>query len=167
MAVKKRLLDLGCGPIPKNKFRADEVFGVDIRPNLGPNIMSADLVVEKIPFPDDYFDFVTAFDFIEHIPRVIYAPEQRNPFVEFMNEVHRVLKVGGMFFASTPAYPHAAAFQDPTHVNIITEKTFPKYFADGTRWATMYGYTGYFRMHTQKWRGQHLETAMIKTPPLD
>ena len=158
----KKALDLGCGPKPRNKFHAEEIFGIDIRDDLSANILAADLVTDPIPFPDNHFDFVTAFDFIEHVPRIIYCPQKRAPFVELMNEIYRVLKPGGLFFSSTPAYPHPAAFQDPTHVNIITEKTFAKYFDDTTRWAVMYGFKGHFKLHTQKWREQHLETAMIK-----
>ena len=69
-------LDLGCGRAPKNPFNADEVFGVDygMRPDLPANIRLADLVIEPIPFESDSFDFVTAHDFIEHVPRVLYNP---------------------------------------------------------------------------------------------
>lgn len=158
----RKSLDLGCGVNPRNKFDADEVFGVDLRDGLGDNIVAANLITDPIPFPDNYFDFVTAFDFIEHVPRIIFCPDMRAPFVELMNEVYRVLKPGGRFFSSTPAYPHPAAFQDPTHVNIITEKTFPSYFDDRIRGAKMYGFRGFFRLHSQNWRNQHLETTMIK-----
>ena len=37
-----------------------------------------DLVVDPIPFPDDSFEYVTAYDFLEHIPRLIYTPTRRN-----------------------------------------------------------------------------------------
>ena len=68
-----KTLDLGCGPNPKNPFNAQEVYGVDIRDGLGSNIYSADLVIEAIPFKDATFEFITAYHFIEHIPRIIYA----------------------------------------------------------------------------------------------
>ena len=156
-------LDLGCGQTPRNKFGAAKLYGIDIREDLASNILKADLATDAIPFPESYFDFVTAFDLIEHIPRVIYIPERRNPFVELMNEIYRVLKPGGLFFSSTPAYPHSAAFQDPTHVNIITADTFPLYFDNKTKWASMYGFSGAFEIHTQVWNGSHLETAMKKS----
>ena len=107
-------LDLGCGRVPKNTFGADQVFGIDfgMRPDLPPNIRLADLVVDPIPFEDDSFEFVTAHDFIEHVPRVIYNPTRRNPFVELMSEVWRVLKMNGTFLSMTPAYPNSAAFID-------------------------------------------------------
>ena len=52
---------------------------------------------------------------------------------------------GGTGAASTPAYPHHAAFQDPTHVNIITSDTH-HYFTRPTLTAQMYGYVGDFEV---------------------
>ncbi|NJM13797.1 MAG: methyltransferase domain-containing protein, partial [Synechococcaceae cyanobacterium SM1_2_3] len=160
--IKTRSLDLGCGPKSKNPFNADEVFGIDVREDLEANIRRADLAVEPIPFADNSFDYVTAYDFLEHIPRLLYVPMRRNAFVELMNEVYRVLKMGGIFLSHTPAYPHAAAFQDPTHVNIITEMTFPAYFDQINRWATGYGFKGTFLIQKQEWHGAHLQTIMKK-----
>jgi hypothetical protein len=79
-----------------------------------------------------------------------------------MNEVYRVLKVEGLFLSFTPAYPHAEAFRDPTHVNIIAEDTFSIYFDNKYRWASMYGFTGAFEIVMQEWRGPHLLTIMKK-----
>ena len=103
--MTSKTLDLGCGVNPRNPFGADELYGIDIRPNENENIRVADLAIEPIPFPDEYFDFVTAYDFIEHIPRIIYNPNRRFCFIELMNEIYRVLKAGGSFFSSTPAFP--------------------------------------------------------------
>lgn len=155
-------LDLGCGPVPKNTFQAQEVYGIDVREDVAAGISRADLVLEPIPWPDESFEFVTAHDFIEHIPRVIYAPVRRNAFVELMNEVYRVLKPGGLFLSVTPAYPHPAAFSDPTHVNIITEDTWRCYFDHERRWASIYGFTGRFLVRSQEWRGPHLQSILQK-----
>ena len=159
-----RTLDLGCGDVPHNPFHADALFGVDVRDNLEGSIRCADLALEPIPFPDASFDYVTAFDFLEHVPRVLYAPRRRNAFIEVMNEAHRVLKPGGLFLSSTPAYPHAVAFRDPTHVNIITDETFPLYFDDRNRWASAYGFQGAFQVVRQQWRGPHLLAVLRKVP---
>jgi SAM-dependent methyltransferase len=164
-------LDLGSGPNPKNPFNADEVFGIDfdIRGDLLPNIKRADLVIDPIPFEDESFEYITAHDFIEHVPRIIYQPERRQPFIELMNEVYRVLKSGGLFMSLTPAYPHAAAFIDPTHVNIITEGTFPLYFADkvaDSPWASIYGFKGAFSVKLEEWQGPHLLTVLQKKPAI-
>ncbi len=157
-----RTLDLGSGPNPNNPYNANIVFGVDVRNDLGQNIFPADLAVEPIPFPDSSFEYITAFQFIEHIPRVLYVPNRRNSFVELMNEIYRVLVKGGIFLSVTPAYPHTAAFQDPTHVNIITEETFTHYFDDTRTWAKIYGFTGSFKILSQEWSGANLITQMQK-----
>lgn len=156
-------LDLGCGLQPKNPFNAQEVYGIDVRDDAEAHIVKADLVIEPIPFPDDSFDYVPAHDFLEHVPRLIYLPQRRNAFVEVMNEIHRVLKPGGVFMSFTPAFPHGPAFRDPTHVNIITEETFPLYFDDKVRWASMYGFRGSFQILSQEWRGVHLMSLLRKT----
>jgi SAM-dependent methyltransferase len=142
-------LDLGCGEQPRNPFNANELFGVDVRDNLNRTIREADLAIEPIPYEDSAFDFVTAFDFIEHIPRLIYCPKRRYPFVELMNEIYRVLKMGGVFFSRTPCHPFASAFRDPTHVNFITDETFTLYFDDVNRVAQGYGFTGSFKILEQ------------------
>lgn len=157
-----RALDLGCGDKPRNPFHADVLHGVDVRDKLGAHIRQADLVVEVIPYDDAFFDYVTAYDFIEHVPRVIYLPQRRNAFVELMNEVHRVLKPGGLFLSQTPAYPHGEAFRDPTHVNIITDQTLPQYFDDQTRCASIYGFRGAFKVLSQRWQGPHLVAVLQK-----
>jgi SAM-dependent methyltransferase len=158
----KKSLDLGCGNSPRNFFNADEVWGIDIRQDLDARVAKADLAIEAIPFGDSSFDYVTAHDFLEHIPRVIYVPERRNAFVEVMNEIWRVLREGGQFLSVTPAFPHAPAFRDPTHVNIITEETFTLYFDNANCLARMYGFRGKFRIEQQQWNGPHLVTIMTK-----
>jgi len=155
-------VDLGCGLNPKNIFNAQIVYGVDVRDDLDKNIVKADLVLGGMPFEDNFFDFVTAHDFLEHIPRLIYTPQRRLPFVELMNEIWRVLKTGGTFYSSTPAFPHAAAFWDPTHVNYITEQTFGMYFDDVNTWAKNYGFKGAFRIQEQSWNGPHLISILVK-----
>lgn len=155
-------LDLGCGASPRNFFNADEVYGIDVRDDVDNKIYRADLVVEPIPFADGFFDFVTAHDFLEHVPRIIYNPQRRAPFVELMNEVWRVLKVDGRFLSFTPAFPHGPAFRDPTHVNIITDETFPIYFDDKVRAASIYGFKGAFVVESQQWLGPHLVSILRK-----
>jgi SAM-dependent methyltransferase len=166
--MKTKTLDLGCGLNIRNPFNMDEVYGIDIRERKEENIQTCDLTIETIPFPDNYFDCVSAFDFIEHIPRIIYCPSRRFPFIELMSEAYRVLKLGGLFLSVTPAFPHEAAWRDPTHVNIITEQTFPLYFDDINCWGRDYGFKGAFHIESQKWfeGGAHLETLMRKVPEL-
>jgi len=155
-------LDLGCGSNPRNIFNAQVVYGIDVREDLDRNIVKADLVLDKIPFMDNFFDCVTAHDFLEHIPRLIYSPDRRLPFIDLMSEIWRVLKPNGKFYSSTPAFPHAAAFWDPTHVNFITEQTFPLYFDSVNNWASTYGFKGGFTVESQTWNGPHLVSILVK-----
>jgi SAM-dependent methyltransferase len=142
-----RHLDLGCGDRPRNPYRCDEVHGVDIRAERaldGSEIRKANLAVEAIPYPDNYFDSVSAYDFLEHVPRILpCSGGTRFPFIELMNEIWRVLVNSGRLYASTPAYPHPAAFQDPTHVNILTRGSHT-YFTRPDLAGRMYGFVGDF-----------------------
>ena len=103
-------LDIGCGNSPRNPFDADQAYGIDIRENKAKGIKYADLNVEKIPFDDCSFDYITAYDFLEHVPRLIYAPDRRFPFIELMNEIYRTLKPGGIFFFVYPNVPICSCF---------------------------------------------------------
>ena len=163
--VERKALDLGCGTSPKNPYQATEVHGVGSMTDIERRIHCADLAIDGIPFPNDMFDFVTAYQLIEQIPKVVYLPERRNSFVELMNEIYRVLKVDGIFLSVTAAYPNSAAFKDPTTVNIISEETFPQYFDDTNRKAEVYGFTGHFKILKQEWMGENLVTQMRKILP--
>jgi SAM-dependent methyltransferase len=147
-------LDLGCGNKPRNPYAQNELFGIDLMTNAvmdGASIVQANLSTEAIPFADNHFDSVSAYDFLEHIPRVMgfFDPSSgktttRNPFIELMNEVWRVLKNEGLFYAITPVYPDQSVFVDPTHVNFITLKTH-RYFCLPDVGAEMYGFKGSFK----------------------
>ena len=158
-------LDLGCGDHARNPYNASELFGVDL--SLGTrepdeHFKICNLVCEPIPFGDSYFNSVSAFDVIEHIPRQSVDHERKiivNPFVELMNEIHRVLQPNGLFYASTPAFPSPEVFQDPTHVNIITEGTH-QYFCGENAAAKRYGFTGQFKViEAQRIYPKYAQTA--------
>lgn len=164
----KVALDLGCGLAPRNPFEADIVYGLDLEANHEMNVAGCDLAMDHLPFVSNHFDYITAYDLIEHIPRLIYLVdlERRYCFVELMNEIFRVLKPGGKFLSYTPAWPHGPAFRDPTHVNIITEETFPLYFGIGAGhdMARMYGFRGGFVIESQTWNAPWLVSALVKPP---
>jgi len=166
-----RHLDLGCGKRPRNPYERGRLSGVDMRPlESGEDFeyRAADLTVEPIPYESDRFGSVSAFDFIEHVPRVLPSGDGRSttfPFIRLMDEIWRVLAPGGLLYAVTPAYPHAEAFQDPTHVNIITDHTHD-YFCGAKPLARMYGFGGRFEMRRLEWVAvQQAYTAHAPAPP--
>lgn len=151
-----RHLDMGCGTIARNPYECSEVWGCDLV-DLGQsaessnfNFVTADISKPPLPFEDNFFSSVSAFDLVEHIPRSGYldgAPY--SPFISLMNEVYRILQHDGVFLASTPAFPHPAAFQDPTHVNFITDETH-HYFCGNDPYARRYGFVGSFTVRKVK-----------------
>ena len=157
-------LDLGCGSKPKNPFGADSVFGVDLYENISLGIKKADLILEDIPFEVNTIDYITAYDFLEHIPRIIYHPERRLAFVNLMSSIWRCLKVNGIFLTITPIFPFGQSFRDPTHVNYITTETFTLYFDDKNTWAKIYGFKGCFKVREQYLLQEHLVTVLQKIP---
>jgi len=61
---------------------AKREFGLDIEAR----------AFEELQLPENYFDIVTLWQVLEHLPRPL----------EILNEAHRILKPGGLIAASTP-----------------------------------------------------------------
>lgn len=117
--MKKLLkLDLGCG----NNLQKDFV-GVDIvgKPHTQATVVHDLFFDFPWPFEDNTVDEVFASHVIEHLP---HGNGSSDPFFNFMDEVHRILKKGGIARFVCPYYANARAFQDPTHQRFITEPTF-------------------------------------------
>jgi SAM-dependent methyltransferase len=97
-------LELGCGVgdmLPEIAHRFTRVIGVDGYPELlsfaRPRVRQAILVqgdVVALPFDDRRFDFVAAFDVIEHVD-----PDR------LLSEARRVARPGGRLMLSAPAFP--------------------------------------------------------------
>ena len=151
-----RHLDLGCGMEPRNPYRRGSLYGIDVRsyPSDGSITHAvANLALEPIPFKENFFGSVSAFDFLEHMPRLLSAADGKTtvfPFVRLMNEIWRVLAPCGRFYAVTPCFPSQAAFQDPTHVNFISVLTH-EYFCGENPQGRMYGFHGHFRELRTEW----------------
>lgn len=99
-----KILDIGCGDggfsaLLGKACGAREVYGVEISEKgvemankNGVKALKCDIDEENLPFEDAYFDAVFAGEVIEHL----FDPDH------FLNEIHRVLKVDGIFVLSTP-----------------------------------------------------------------
>lgn len=160
---KETALDIGCGLSPNNLFKTKAIFGIDIRDvSNNDKIFKSVMGFERFPFSDEYFDVITSFDVLEHIPRVNYSENTlKFPFIFLMNEIYRVLKPNGIFFSSIPSFPFKQCFQDPTHVNLFSEDTIKLYFCEDI-WAKMYGFTGKFRILSEGWKGSHYWSLIMK-----
>lgn len=114
-------LDIACGA---NKQGPDWV-GLDIQPLPGVDIIH-DLNVHPWPLPDECALAALASHIVEHIPKVAISDSRGTwfPFVEFMNEVWRVLKPDGQFAISAPHGRSEGFLQDPTHSNPFNQTMF-------------------------------------------
>ncbi len=94
-----KLLDIGCSQLDfSNLPKTMDSFGIDFKDSKyydKKHFKKCNLDKEKIPFKNEFFDFVVAGEVIEHVKR---------PF-ELIEEISRVLKDGGILYLSTPN-PH-------------------------------------------------------------
>jgi SAM-dependent methyltransferase len=171
-------IDLGCGNLPRNPLGAERVIGVDLSTDASFEVRLGALDYKQVhpglplPFDSEQVESVSAFDFLEHLPRSDRSPvgDYINPFINVMNEIHRILKPGGVFIALTPCYPSPAAFTDPTHVNFISETTHLYFSGPNFAKVKNYGFLGEFRIieaawsnwDGNLWQSYAIQTAEIK-----
>jgi SAM-dependent methyltransferase len=103
-----RLLDVGAGFgffLAEMRKRGWDVTGVEISQkaiNYGRDVLGLTIhagPLEKANFPDRYFDVVTGFYVIEHLPHPM----------DFLRECHRILKQGGLLLLR---YPHTTPIKN-------------------------------------------------------
>jgi len=112
-------LDIACGANKQTGF-----VGLDVQPLPGVDIVH-DLNVKPWPLPDECAIRAMASHIIEHIPPVaLDGGKTRFLFIEFMDEVWRVLKPGGEFLIAAPHGYSPGYLQDPTHCHALNEATF-------------------------------------------
>jgi len=114
-------LDIGCG---HNKQGPDWV-GMDVQDLPGVDVVH-DFNIHPWPLPDESCIRAICSHVIEHIPPVAISDKRGTwfPFLEFMNEVWRVLKPDGQFAIALPHGNSQGQLQDPTHVNWNNENTW-------------------------------------------
>lgn len=166
-----RTLDLGCGPNPRGPEDAER-WGIDIVKSENPQVIQADLTWKGIPFEDDAFDRVYAYDFLEHLPKRVWwqenlfgipVPQTRDVHIQLFNEVYRVLKPGGVFESFTPHLPHVdEVYRDPTHVSVWVVGAWEYYAGSMVEMNRHYGYTADFQSITREWRGAHYYVELQK-----
>jgi hypothetical protein len=107
-------IDFGCG-----ESKSEGWIGVDRRKVKGVDIVQD---LQLTPWPDIPSD-ICITGVLCHVYEHI-EPKYR---LEVMDEIWRVMKVGGQLFISAPYATSMGAFQDPTHYPCPNEATF-QYF---------------------------------------
>ena len=118
---KSRLLDIGCckGTALRSFSHTGDfdLFGIDIRNEDvdGIEFKSCNLEEEKIPYPDNFFDFIYSKSVLEHVVNTD----------NFLNEALRTLKPGGRAVFLTPDWgsQYKYFWDDYTHVKPFTRKS--------------------------------------------
>lgn len=115
---------LGAGHSREKKVRLNsapcwvgELTTLDMGVNCGADVVW-DLEKRPLPFDDNTFDEIGAYDVLEHIGR---QGDWRGWFDE-MAEYHRILKPGGQFGILVPI--GADAFADPGHTRFFGQNHF-------------------------------------------
>jgi len=114
-------LDIGCG---RWKQGPDWV-GLDMVADEGVDIVW-DVNRHPWPLPDECCIMVVCSHFVEHIPPCLFDEKRGTwfPFLEFMNEVWRIMKPDGELAIATPHGYSIGFLQDPTHVAAMHEATW-------------------------------------------
>ena len=118
-------LMLGCGHLRKKRLKQPDdpqefknLITLDINERVNPDVVH-DLNVTPWPFQDEEFDEIHAYEVLEHFGK----QGDYTSFFEHFNEIYRILKPGGFFYASTPLWHNMWAWSDPGHTRIISEGT--------------------------------------------
>jgi len=74
---------------------------------------------ESLPFPDNWFDEIHAYDVLEHFGR----QGDWRAFLGAFQEFWRVMKPEGYFFIQCPHWESSWAWGDPGHTRIISQES--------------------------------------------
>ena len=137
LSEQSRVLDVGCGNgyflYEIRTVTGCQVYGIDIskttaktaRENYGIDVFTGTIL--ESPFPDNYFDIITAWAFLEHV---------NNPS-EVLLKMSNLLKNDGLCIISIPNFEslNAKLFKDkwyhldcPRHLYIYTKRTITGLF---------------------------------------
>ena len=113
---------IGAGNCRKKKVTFKEIPGgwcelitLDIDSDTKPNVVH-DLNDLPLPFDDDMFDEIHAYEVLEHCG----SQGDWKFFFNQFYELWRILKPGGYFIATCPAWDGEWAWGDPGHTRIIS-----------------------------------------------
>jgi len=107
---------------------------LDINPDHKPDVVH-DLTVFPLPFEDDTFEEIHAYEVLEHTGQ---QGDWRFFFAQF-SELYRILKPGGVIIGTSPAPRSLWAWGDPGHTRIMSPEAFV--FLDQSQYTAQVGKT--------------------------
>lgn len=153
---------IGCGADRRKRVgdpdrpEFTDLVTLDINPDVGADVVW-DLNALPLPFADDTFDEIHAYDVLEHVGR---QGDWRFFFAQFA-DFWRILKPGGALCGVSPL-PHSPwAWADPGHTRIIAPQSFHFLAQPNYGRAPMTDYRGVYSadfdlVHSQEFaNGQH------------
>jgi SAM-dependent methyltransferase len=105
-------LDIGCG-----NAKTPGAIGIDSNPSTQADVIH-DLNVYPWPLESNRFDVIIGNHIIEHVADML----------KFMEEVHRVSKIGARSRFVTPHFSNRFSYTDPTHIRHLSIRSLD-YFA--------------------------------------
>ncbi|GEM_PF-4872726 len=153
--VRGKCLEIGCGDGLTTEFLkryTSSLISLDlsyrrikIAKKVNPEIPFTLSDARNLPFKDEFFDSVCAFEVIEHLPS--YFDHHK-----FLKEVRRVLKKGGVFIVSTPnrlvfrIYCRLLGEKHTTHFSELTYFQFRKILREYFTPVKLYGQFGWLSL---------------------
>lgn len=107
-----KVLEIGPGIHPR-KIEGAEMVYID-KFNPGFPVVEWDLEKIPLPFDDNTFDYILAYEILEHVDNL--AP--------LMDDLYRIMKLGGCLELTVPYYKYKGAFSNPEHKRFFTEDSF-------------------------------------------
>ena len=165
-----RILDIGSGCgffLQTAQKRGWEVFGTEIAPSATDNCKDLNINmsygdINTIGFPENYFDVVVHIEVIEHI---------NNPN-EYVSEIHKILRPGGITYLTTPNFNAIHRFRlkekydvisYPNHLCYYTSKTLKDLFKSHQLKPIRVKTTGYSFTRLRTSKGKSNQTFVSET----
>jgi SAM-dependent methyltransferase len=128
-------LNIGCGRLQKSSDENVEWVNIDKAEEVHSDI-TMDMSKEPLPFPEGS---VTRIEAIACLGQI----ESNTDFLFVMNELHRVLKAGGVLYVLLPHKDYEHAWMDPFNQRKFNELTLLGFDKEHAQWVNHNSYYGF------------------------